>query len=160
MEIRKATIDDLDSITAVEAVCFPPAEAASRDSFRDRLTHFPDCFWLMLDGGKTVSFVNGMATDEYDLTDGMYHDASMHKPDGSWLMIFGVDTIPEYRRRGCAAELLRCAISESKALGRKGLCLTAKDKMVHYYEKFGFVNEGISQSEHGGAVWYQMRLAF
>lgn len=160
MEIRKATIDDLKNIAAAEAVCFPPAEAASEDSFRDRLTYFPDCFWLMTDGDRIVSFVNGMATDERDLTDDMYSNASMHKPDGDWLMIFGVDTIPEYRRRGCAAELLHRAIEESKALGRKGLCLTAKDKMVHYYERFGFVSEGVSGSVHGGAVWYQMRLVF
>ena len=26
--------------------------------------------------------------------------------------------------------------------------------------KLGFVNEGVSGSVHGGAVWYQMRLTF
>jgi hypothetical protein len=31
---------------------------------------------------------------------------------------------------------------------------------VHYYAKFGFVNEGVSGSTHGGVVWYQMRLKF
>lgn len=30
--------------------------------------------------------------------------------------------------------------------------------MIQYYKKFGFVNEGISQSTHGGEVWYQMKL--
>lgn len=29
---------------------------------------------------------------------------------------------------------------------------------MHYYAKFGFVNEGVSGSTHGGVVWYQMRL--
>ena len=33
-----------------------------------------------------------------------------------------------------------------------------KEKLIHYYEKFGFVSEGISNSEHGHVVWYQMRL--
>ena len=27
---------------------------------------------------------------------------------------------------------------------------------MHYYAKFGFVNEGVSGSTHGGVVWYQM----
>ena len=36
--------------------------------------------------------------------------------------------------------------------------LTCKDKLLHYYAKFGFVNEGVSASTHGGVVWYQMRL--
>ena len=30
---------------------------------------------------------------------------------------------------------------------------------MHYYAKFGFVNEGVSGSTHGGVVWYQMRLS-
>ena len=38
--------------------------------------------------------------------------------------------------------------------------ITCKDRLVHYYEKFGFVNEGKSASVHGGAVWYDMRLTF
>ena len=37
MEIRKATIDDLALVSAVEAECFPPAEAATKDSFRGSL---------------------------------------------------------------------------------------------------------------------------
>ena len=51
-------------------------------------------------------------------------------------------------------------IEDAKAQGRKGLVLTCKDHLVHYYAKFGFVNEGVSGSEHGGVVWNQMRLEF
>lgn len=160
MVIRKAAISDLDIITAVEAECFPTAEAASKESFRSRLETFPDFFWLMFDGDKLVSFVNGMATNEPDLRDDMYDNASLHNKSGLWQMIFGVDTIPQYRKRGCAAELLNAIIEESRVYGRKGLVLTCKDKLIHYYAKFGFINEGISESVHGGAVWYQMRLTF
>lgn len=46
------------------------------------------------------------------------------------------------------------------AQGRRGLVLTCKDRLVHYYAKFGFVSEGVSASTHGGVVWYQMRLTF
>ena len=42
----------------------------------------------------------------------------------------------------------------------KGLVLTCKDKLIHYYAKFGFVNEGVSASVHGNVTWYQMRLTF
>ena len=37
MEIRLAAMDDLAAVTALEAVCFPPAEAAQEDSLRARL---------------------------------------------------------------------------------------------------------------------------
>ena len=52
------------------------------------------------------------------------------------------------------------AIADAHTQGRKGLVLTCKEKLLHYYAKFGFVNEGVSGSTHGGVVWYQMRLKF
>lgn len=160
MLIRTATIDDLDAVTAVEAECFPPAEAATRSDFEHRLTHYSNHFWLMFDEDKLIAFVDGMVTDTADLTDNMYEDASLHKEDGAWQMIFGVNTIPEYRRHGCAGALIQQAISDARAQGRKGLVLTCKDKLIRYYAKFGFVNEGVSASVHGNVIWYQMRLSF
>lgn len=48
--IRTATMADLEAITQVEAVCFPVAEAATEQEFRERLSHYADHFWLMFDG--------------------------------------------------------------------------------------------------------------
>ena len=131
--IRTATLADLDAVAAVEAACFPAAEAA---------------------------FVDGMVTDRADLTDDLYADASLHDAHGAWQMIFGVNTLPDYRRHGYAGQLIERAIADARAQGRRGLVLTCKDRLVHYYAKFGFVSEGVSASTHGGVVWYQMRLTF
>ncbi len=57
MFIRTATIGDLDAITAVEAECFPVAEAATGDEFRDRLEHYANHFWLMFDEDELIAFV-------------------------------------------------------------------------------------------------------
>ena len=102
MEIRNATPDDLKAVADVEAECFPQGEAATEEALRERLLVYPDHFWLLFDGDRLVGFVNGMVSDEPDLRDGMYADASLHDEGGRWQMIFGVNTIPEYRRRGCA----------------------------------------------------------
>ena len=160
MLIRTATIEDLDAVTTVEAECFPPSEAATRADFEHRLSHYGDHFWLMFDESKLIAFVDGMVTDAADLTDEMYERAELHKESGAWQMIFGVNTIPEYRKHGYAGDLIKRAISDAKAQGRKGLVLTSKDKLIHYYAKFGFVNEGVSASVHGNVTWYQMRLTF
>ena len=159
-KIRTASMEDLDAITAVEAACFPAAEAATREEFAGRLSHYADHFWLLFEDDVLASFVDGMVTNQPDLTDEMYADASLHDPAGEWQMIFGVNTLPEFRRRGLAGQLLRRAIADAKAQGRKGLVLTCKDRLVHYYASFGFVSEGVSGSTHGGVVWYQMRLTF
>ena len=160
MEIRTATFKDLDAVSAVEAACFPAAEAATPAEFEERLRYYGGHFWLMFDSEKLIGFVDGMVTDKADLSDDLYAQASLHDENGAWQMIFGVNTLPEYRRQGVAAALLERAIADAKSQGRKGLVLTCKDKLVHYYAKFGFVSEGVSESTHGGVVWYQMRLTF
>ena len=161
MIIRHAEIEDLEEIAAVESKCFPPKEVAQKETFRARLTVYPEHFWLMLDGDHLVSFVNGFVTDEPDLTDEMFSNATQHNPRGKWQMIFGVNTLPEYRQRGFAGRLLDCAIEQARQQGRDGVVLTCKEEKLSYYRKFGFENEGItSKSIHGGAVWYQMRLTF
>lgn len=160
MHIRTATEQDLDRVAAVEAECFPPAEAATRAEFAQRIAHYGNHFWLMFDGDELIAFVDGFVTDEPDLTDEMYADAAMHDENGAWQMIFGVNTLPEYRRRGYAAMLIQRAIADARAQGRRGLVLTCKDALVPYYAKFGFVSEGASESAHGGVRWNQMRLTF
>jgi len=160
MEIRTATMEDLSEITEVEKICFPPAEAASEGDFRKRLEVYPDHFWLLEDNGKIVSFVNGLVTDEEHLADEMYEKAELHDENGAWQMIFGVDTIPEYRGRGCAGSLLSRVIGQAKEQGRRGLVLTCKERLLPYYAKFGFADEGISDSTHGNVRWHEMRLTF
>ena len=160
MLIRNATQEDLDAISQVEAECFPPAEAATKEEFAKRLAYYGSHFWLMFDGDKLIAFVDGFVTDEADLTDEMYEMAEMHRENGDWQMIFGVNTIPAYRKKGYAGELIKRAIADAREQGRKGLVLTCKDRLIPYYAKFGFVNEGVSESAHGNVVWNQMRLTF
>lgn len=171
MLIRHATMEDLDAIEAVEAACFPPAEAASNESLTARVATYPDHFWLLIstdaddvsfpsavEEGTLVGFVNGMTTNEPDLADVMYDDASMHDGHGDWQMIFGVDVAPVYQHRGCASHLLRRVILDATIAGRKGIVLTCKERLIGFYARLGFVDEGVSASTHGHVVWHQMRL--
>lgn len=160
MTIRTAEKQDLDVLSDIELKCFPKAEAARYEDIRDRLAIYPNHYYLLEVDGRVVSYINGMVTNERKLTDEMYENASMHDESGKWQMIFGVDTLPDYRKRGYAARLMEYVIEQAKKEGRYGLVLTCKDKLVHYYEKFGFVSEGVSQSVHGGVTWYDMRLTF
>lgn len=161
MNVKYATAEDIAALAAVEAECFPPAEAATEKEFVERVRHYGNHFWLMYEEEKLIAFVDGFVTDEPDLTDEMYEHAAMHNENGAWQMIFGVNTIPDYRRHGYAGELIRCAIEDARKQGRKGLVLTCKEKLIPYYAKFGFADEGVSEkSTHGNVVWHQMRLTF
>lgn len=161
MNIRYATMADLDDIASVESECFPVLEAATKEEFEQRIKYYGNHFWLMFDEGKLIAFVDGFVTDEADLTDDMYENASMHNENGAWQMIFGVNTLPEYRRCGYAKELIKKAILDARKQNRKGLVLTCKESLVPYYSRFGFVDEGITdKSTHGNVLWHQMRLDF
>ena len=161
MNIRYATMADLDDIASVESECFPVLEAATKEEFEQRIKYYGNHFWLMFDDDKLIAFVDGFVTDEADLTDEMYENASMHNENGAWQMIFGVNTLPEYRRCGYAKELIKKAILDARKQNRKGLVLTCKESLVPYYSRFGFVDEGITdKSTHGNVLWHQMRLDF
>ena len=161
MNIRNATMNDIEEITRVEAECFPVAEASTKEEFAERIKYYGNHFWLMFDEDKLIAFVDGFVTNEKDLTDKMYEQADMHDENGEWQMIFGVNTIPNYRKQGYAGQLIECAIDTAKKQKRKGVVLTYKQKLVGYYSKFGFIDEGISdKSVHGNVVWHQMRLTF
>ena len=161
MNIRHATKHDVSAISEVEAKCFPPSEAASEKVFTQRIENYGNHFWLMYENDKLIAFVDGFVTDESDLTDEMFANAAMHNENGAWQMIFGVNTLPEYRNNGYASELFRRAVDEAREQGRKGVVLTCKDKLLPFYARLGFVDEGITdKSTHGNAVWHQMRIIF
>ncbi|MEY8396125.1 GNAT family N-acetyltransferase [Lachnospiraceae bacterium 45-P1] len=160
IEIRPVTPDDLDAVTAVEAACFPAAEAATYESFRLRIAAFPESFFVAASGETIIGFINGCVTNERTIRDEMFEDSGLHIPDGIYQSIFGLDVLPEYRCRGIAADLMNHFIADARNKGRKGLILTCKDHLIPYYEKFGYRNLGVSASVHGGAVWYDMLLEF
>ena len=63
LTLRAATIEDAETLADIEAKSFPPAEAASLESFRKRLAVFPDCFLLLMKDDKAVGLIDGMITD-------------------------------------------------------------------------------------------------
>ena len=160
--IRFVRPEDLEAVTQVEAECFPAAEAAGAESLRARIEAFPESFLVAehVSDGKIIGFINGAVTDDRTIADEMFENIGLHNPEGAYQSIFGLDVAEPYRRRGVAAALMNRLIATARERGKKGLILTCKDRLIHYYETFGYVNLGISQSVHGGAVWYDMILEF
>lgn len=160
MTIRHACPADLDALDKLEQQCFPPEEAATRAAFAQRLAVFPKHFWLAEEDGQILACVNGCVSDASLLQDEMFEDAGLHNEQGAWQMLFGVETRPDAQGKGYASALMRRMIGDAKAQGRRGVVLTCKQELLDFYRRFGFENEGVSASQHGGAVWYDMRLRF
>ena len=160
MRIRNASMADLKNLAALEAACFPPSEAAAEEVIAARLWAYPSHFWLLEENGTLVSFIDGLVTDEAVIRDEMFEDAALHREGGVWQAVLGVNTLPSHRRRGYAAQVMRQVIRDARTQGRQGCVLTCKEALIPYYTRFGYRNEGVSASVHGGAVWYDMRLTF
>ena len=54
--IRQATLEDLDLVTAIEAECFPAAEAATREQFAARLAAYAFSFTRVSPSGLLTAW--------------------------------------------------------------------------------------------------------
>lgn len=160
-EFRTIHSDEIEKAIAIEHTCFPPYEACSPENMTARIGVACDFFLVAVDktSGKIAGFLNGIATDETEFKDEFFTDASNHNPDGDNVMICGLDVLPEYQMKGLARELVRQYAAREKSRGRKSLVLTCLDNKVGMYQKFGFVDKGISGSVWAGEEWHEMSLA-
>ena len=157
---RYATARDLDRITEIELICFPPEQAATREAFAQRIAAFPTHFLLLEHNGTPIGFVNGAVFDARYIEDEMYERTDSHNEQGAFQSVFGLDVLPEYRGQGLAHKLMAQLIAQARSEGRKGVTLTCLAEKIGFYETMGFKNEGVSASSHGGVVWYNMLLDF
>lgn len=160
MIIRNAELNEAERLAEIEEICFPAAEAAKKEDIKERMETFLENFFVAEENGQVIGFINGSTTDHPVLEDELYHDAGLHKPEGAIQTVFGLDVLPEYRSRGIAGKLLAHLVQVSKERGKKAVILTCKEHLIPFYERGGFKNMGVADSEHGGARWYDMQQWF
>lgn len=156
--IRPAGTADLDAVAAIEEACFPAAEAATRESLKERLAAFRHSFLIAEKDGIPVGFINGCVTAQRILTDDLYESTVHHDDTAANVMVFGLDVIPKEQHHGIAAQLMQAYIALAKEWHKALITLTCKKRLIPFYEQFGYVCEGKSTSIHGGAVWYNMTM--
>jgi ribosomal protein S18 acetylase RimI-like enzyme len=157
-QLRPAIPADLDGLCQVENACFPPEEAATRAAFAARLQTFPESFWVAETEDTVIGLINGCCTETPYLGDELYEPDCPHRADAPWQTVFGLAVLPAYQHQGIATALLEQLISRSRQRGKAGLILTCKAEKRSFYEKLGFLCRGVSDSQHGGAQWFDMVL--
>lgn len=157
-EFREIHEDEAAEVAQIESICFPPNEACSAAQMQERVVAAPELFIVAVDKktGKIAGFLNGLATDEYSFRDEFFKDAGLHKPDGRNVMLLGLDVLPEYRRQGLAKEIVNQYLCREWEKKRKMLILTCVKSKIKMYEKMGFRNMGLADSNWGGEEWYEM----
>lgn len=156
MNIRLAEAKDLKEIFNIEVLTFPPAEAASAKSFDYRFEHFPEYLFVAEEDGIIKAIVSGRPVNSQVMDDDMYENAPY--PAGDTFAILSVATNPKFQKQGIASALIEHAKIASKNMGFKHMILACKENKRDFYKGFGFYELSISNSTHGGAVWYDMKL--
>lgn len=157
-EFREIRQDEAEYAAQIEEICFPPNEACSRKMMLERVKTAPELFLVAVEKhtGGIAGFLNGLSTDEEKFRDEFFTDAGLYDPKGKNVMLLGLDVLPGYRRQGLAREIVSQYICREKARGREKLLLTCLEAKVEMYKKFGFHDEGISDSSWGGEEWHEM----
>ena len=160
IRIRTVRPEDLDQVAAVEGCLFSRCGGSGREKSAGADPGVPESFLVAEWAGRVIGFINGAVTDQKTISDDMFEDVNLHNPEGAYQSIF---------RAGCGGGIPPSGHSGAAdggddppghGAGAQGADLTCKDRLIGYYQKFGYVNQGVSASVHGGAVWYDMILEF
>lgn len=159
LSFSHAAPEDAAAAAELEALCFPPDEAASPKRVAERIHDASRFFLLARDpGGGVVAMINGtLARAEHLLDESM----ERHEPDGGSLCVHSVSVHPDARRRGVALRMLRRLERVARETdGVQRMLLICKDRLRVLYERAGYSLVGPSAVVHGKDQWYEMRIAF
>ena len=158
-EFRNIRPEETDQAVMIEQICFPPNEACSDTSIRERIAAASELFLVAVDKqkGKIAGFLNGIATNEDAFRDEFFTDIRLYNPQGKNIMLLGLDVLPEYRNQGLGRELVFQYLKREKERNRETVFLTCLNAKIKMYEKFGFTDGGIANSTWGGEEWHEMR---
>lgn len=157
-EFRMIRPQEADQAVQIEQICFPPNEACSEKSMRERIAAAPELFLVAVDRetGRVAGFLNGLSTEEEVFRDEFFTDVTLYDSKGRNVMLLGLDVLPEYRGRGLAREIVSQYLRREKENGRRRVILTCLAGKVQMYQRMGFVDLGISGSTWGGEEWHEM----
>ena len=156
IEITSADITDLDEIAKLESICFSPKKAASKKAFEYRLSNYPQWFLAAKKDGRIVGLIDGTSSDKAYITDDVYRVGGEYDDNGKTLLIFGLEVHPDYRGSGIARKLINNILKKASENGKTRVSLTCVEKLIPFYENFGFKNHGISKSVLGDEPNYDM----
>lgn len=170
LHFRPITMSDLETVIEIENYGFTPEEAATPEAFKIRIEQIPDTFLIAeqiitttdpdtnesTTTKRIVGFIDGPVVHKRYITDDLFDTVVPNPPTGGHQSILGIAVHPDFRKHGLGSALMNELIRVAKEAKRETITLTCRDILFNFYEKLNFKNEGVSESTHGGYVWYNM----
>lgn len=145
-----AQLSDNEEIAALEAISFPPDEAASLATITKRLTEAGRYFYCYRDlkrSNSLVGFVNGTCIVGNKIN---HESMTNHEPSGRTLVIHSVTIHPDFRRKGLGSTMLKVYIQKMRhEPSIDTIVLLSKVHMLSFYTDCGFSIVRASDVAHG-----------
>ena len=158
MEIRTANLSDLSAIYTIELENFSSEEAIAQEILARHIELFPSTFLVAEQDSQILGFLEGPVRPERHLQDSSFtlsvEDYSAQS--GGYITITSLSVSKEAQKKGVGKQLLEVMKKIAIKDRRAGINLTCHDYLIPYYEKHGFINEGLSQSTYADEIWYDM----
>ncbi|MFC6180255.1 GNAT family N-acetyltransferase [Lactiplantibacillus daowaiensis] len=161
MTFAPAQAADLTEIMAIEQAGFTPDEAASETSMAQRIATISDTFIVAKDDqGHVAGYIVGPASDARYITDDLFAAVTPNVATANYQTVLSLAVAPNTQGSGLGSQLLAELARVAKAQHRAGITLTCLQRLVPFYEKNGYTNEGQADSDHAGEVWYNLVKLF
>lgn len=142
MIIRSVTMDDLDEVVKLESAAFKMTKEQTEKDMVGRIKNYPDTFLVAEEKGKVIGHILGPAFDQRYIEDELYFKNHPNQKDDRYQMVLSLAVVPEYRKHGVATNLIEELAKVAKKQNRQAISLICLPKLIKFYEKRGFKNEG------------------
>ncbi|MEH7390312.1 GNAT family N-acetyltransferase [Bacillus sp. JJ1474] len=154
--LRNVQMTDLEQLLFIEKEGFSEEEAATKEAFIERIQLIADTFIVAEKKGEILGYINGPIINQPYITDNLFKEIKESPKRGGYQSVLGLAVSKQARNQGIAKILIEKMEELVEENEREGITLTCKQELVSFYEKFGFVDHGMSESNHGGVRWYNM----
>ncbi|MBF0778024.1 GNAT family N-acetyltransferase [Streptococcus cuniculi] len=156
MQIRHARFADLEAVNRIEQENFSQEEQIAKEVLAFYLEHEQKTCLVMEDEGVVVGYILALPTEQATVTDGLFERLEQMDGPLPYLAIVSLSVADVYKGQGVGT-LLLAAIKEIAVQGNyQGISLTCKDYLLSYYGMYQFEELGVSESQFGGKIWYDM----
>ncbi|MDK7951910.1 GNAT family N-acetyltransferase [Lactobacillus paragasseri] len=142
MIIRRVTMDDLEEVVNLESAAFKMTKEQTRNDMVGRIENYPDTFLVAQEDGKVIGHIFGPTFNKRYIEDELYFENHPNQKDDRYQMVLSLAVLPEYRKQGVATKLIEAMTQEARKQNRQAISLTCLPKLIKFYEKRGFHNEG------------------
>ncbi|MEJ6399973.1 GNAT family N-acetyltransferase [Nicoliella lavandulae] len=154
---RHPELKDVDGMLNVEQSCFEPDEQMDRDDFVEVVNNVSAMSFVIDVDGEIAGMISCRTTDKDVLDNESYYEDLAPKATDTNLAVLGLAVLPKYQGAGLATELLKRAEAVAKTDGLTSLILDCRDRLIPFYEKYGFQLLRRSNSTFGDIKWFGMQ---